>query len=163
MKIENPKHRLIRAKEDLRTSDYDVRLMFREYIRYLGIAIINGIFFWLFYELFYWIDLTAYPATVAWAIAYIIGSFEAHFLHRKITFKSKANYSESLFWAFVVYGVIGVVSTISEHILVYVFDLNHRVAWAVNMSMFGFMMFLGLRLLAFPPELDSDQQTGPSH
>ena len=115
-------------------------------------------FFWSLYELMYWLDpLSLYPATVAWAIAYVVGSFEAHYLHRTFTFKSNASYKESLYWALIVYGTIGVLSTISEHVLVYVFDVHHRIAWALNMCAFGFMMFLGLRLLAFPPELDSEE------
>lgn len=156
--LENPKDRVLRAKESLKTSDYDIRRMMSEYIRYLGVAIFNGIFFWTLYEVIYWMDTwTIYPATVAWAIAYIIGSFEAHYMHRSLTFKSSANYKESLYWAFIVYGSIGIVSTISEHLLVYVFDVHHRLAWAINMCAFGFMMFLGLRLLAFPPEMDAAQ------
>ena len=82
--------------------------MVREYIRYLGIAVINAIFFWSsLYELMYWLDpLSLYPATVAWAIAYVVGSFEAHYLHRTFTFKSNASYKESLYWALIVYGTI---------------------------------------------------------
>lgn len=156
--LENPKDRALRARENLKSADYDIKRMMREYVRYLGIAVFNAIFFWTFYEMIYWLDpLNIYPATVAWAIAYIIGSFEAHYLHRRFTFKSKADYKESLYWAFVVYGSIGVLSTISEHLLVYVFDVHHRLAWALNMCAFGFMMFLGLRLLAFPPEMDSSE------
>jgi putative flippase GtrA len=156
MMLENPKDRAKRAKEGLQSADYDIRRMTREYIRYLGVAIFNGIFFWTLYEAIYWMDpLSLYPATVAWAVAYIIGSFEAHYMHRSLTFKSTIDYKESLYWAFIVYGVIGIVSTISEHLLVYVFDVHHRIAWAVNMCAFGFMMFLGLRLLAFPPEMDA--------
>ena len=156
--LENPKDRVLRAKESLKTSDYDIRRMMSEYIRYLGVAIFNGIFFWTLYEVIYWMDTwTIYPATVAWAIAYIIGSFEAHYMHRSLTFKSSANYKESLYWAFIVYGSIGIVSTISEHLLVYVFDVHHRLACAINMCAFGFMMFLVFRLFAFPPEMDAAQ------
>tara|TARA_B110000438_G_C15786694_1_gene638758 strand:- start:188 stop:664 length:477 start_codon:yes stop_codon:yes gene_type:complete len=158
MMLENPKDRVKRAKDGLKSADYDIRRLMREYIRYLGVAIFNGIFFWTLYEVIYWMDTwTIYPATVAWAVAYIIGSFEAHFMHRSLTFKSKVDYKESLYWAFIVYGVIGVLSTISEHVLVYVFDVHHRIAWAINMCAFGFMMFLGLRLLAFPPEMDLEE------
>ena len=68
--LENPKNRVLRARDELKSSDYDIRRMTREYIRYLGIAIVNAIFFWSFYELMYWLDpLSIYPATVAWAIA----------------------------------------------------------------------------------------------
>lgn len=156
--LENPKDRALRARAGLKSGNYDIRLMVNEYIRYLGIAIINAIFFWSLYEIMYWLDpLTVYPATVAWAIAYIVGSFEAHYLHRTFTFKSNASYKESLYWALIVYGTIGVLSTISEHVLVYVFEIHHRIAWALNMCAFGFMMFLGLRLLAFPPELDAEE------
>jgi putative flippase GtrA len=157
--LENPKDRVLRSKENLKSANYDIRRMMREYFRYLFVAIFNAIFFWTLYEVMYWVSgpYTVFPATVAWASAYTIGSFEAHFMHRSLTFKSTVDYKESLYWAFVVYGVIGIVSTISEHILVYVFDVHHRIAWALNMCAFGFMMFLGLRLLAFPPEMDEEE------
>ena len=157
--LENPKNRVLRSKENLKSANYDIHRMMREYVRYLWVAIFNAIFFWTLYEVMYWVTdpYTIYPATLAWAIAYTIGSFEAHFMHRSLTFKSSVDYKESLYWAFVVYGVIGIVSTISEHILVYVFDVHHRIAWALNMCAFGFMMFLGLRLLAFPPEMDEEE------
>lgn len=162
MMLENPKNRVIRAKDSLQSSDYDIRKMVAEYIRYLGVAIFNAIFFWTLYEMVYWMDpLSIYPATVAWAIAYTIGSFEAHYMHRALTFKSTVDYKESLYWALIVYGVIGILSTISEHLLVYVFDVHHRIAWALNMCAFGFMMFLGLRLLAFPPEMDLEESSNP--
>ncbi|MDP6900274.1 MAG: GtrA family protein [Candidatus Thalassarchaeaceae archaeon] len=160
--LENPKDRVMRAKDGLQSADYGIRKLTTEYIRYLGVAVFNAIFFWTLYEAIYWMDTwTKYPATVAWAVGYIIGSFEAHFMHRLLTFKSNVDYKESLYWAFIVYGVIGIVSTISEHILVYVFDVHHRIAWAINMCAFGFMMFLGLRLLAFPPEMDVEDSSDP--
>ena len=39
MMLENPKNRVIRAKDGLQSSDYDIRKMVAEYIRYLGVAI----------------------------------------------------------------------------------------------------------------------------
>ena len=160
--LENPKNRVIRAKDGLQSSEYGIRKMVSEYIRYLGVATFNAVFFWTLYEVMYWMDpLSIYPATVAWAIAYVIGSFEAHYMHRALTFKSTVDYKESLYWALIVYGVIGILSTISEHLLFYVFDVHHRIAWAINMCAFGFMMFLGLRLLAFPPEMDLEESSHP--
>lgn len=154
--LENPKNRAIRAKESLRSDDYDIQHLFREYVRYLLIASFNTAFFLILYELIYWWDpLGFYPATIAWSSAYSVGVVEAHYVHRRFTFKSNASYKESLYWAIFVYGIIGIISTITEHILVYEFDVHHRIAWAINMSAFGFMMFIGLRLLAFPPELDA--------
>lgn len=94
--LENPKNRAKRAKDGLKSADYDIRRMMREYVRYLGVAIFNGIFFWTLYEAIYWMDpISLYPATVAWAVAYIIGSFEAHYMHRALTFKSTIDYKET--------------------------------------------------------------------
>lgn len=155
--VENPKNRILRSQEGLISKNYGIKDLFNEYMRFLGIATFNTAFFWIMYELLYWLDpFSIYPATFAWAIAYSIGAIEAHYVHRRFTFKSNTTYSESLYWALCVYGAIGVISTISEHFLVYLVDLNHRIAWVINMSVFGFMMFLGLRLLAFPPEMDSE-------
>ena len=38
--LENPKNRVLRAREELKSSDYDIRRMTREYIRYLGICLL---------------------------------------------------------------------------------------------------------------------------
>jgi putative flippase GtrA len=155
---ESPKNRALRAADSLKSESYDIHRLAREYGWYLLVGTFNAIVFWGLYELLYWLDpLQFYPAVVAWAISFALSSVQAHYLHRRITFRSDADYVESLRWALAVYGIFLVLSTISEFFLVYIADVNHRVAWAVNMCAFGFANFLGLRLLAFPPELDGKE------
>lgn len=163
MMAEGAKGRAKRAAEGLRGEDYNIQRLAREYGWYLFIGGFNSLVFWLLYEIFYWLDpLQLYPAVVAWAISFSLSSVQAHYLHRRITFRSEADYKESLFWALCVYGTFLVVSTIAEFLLVYVADVNHRIAWVMNMAAFGFANFVGLRLLAFPPELDADALAPPS-
>ena len=56
-----------------------------------------------------------------------------------------------------VYSIIAVVSSITIWILVNMLDIDPNVAWVINNCMFGLAYFAGLRLLAFPPELDSEE------
>ena len=98
-----------------------------------------------------------YPEVFAWFVAFGIGTVEAHYVHRRFTFKSTTPYKESLFWMMLVYSIIAVVSSITIWALVNMLDIDPYVAWVINNCMFGLAYFAGLRLLAFPPELDSEE------
>lgn len=151
-----------RAREgraSLEGTDYSVRRMGSEYIRYCILGMLNTVTFWLAYELLYWLDLTngVVRAPVAWAPAFFLSSVQAHAVHRWLTFRSKADYTESLVWAMAIYTMLLVISTASEFVMVEVWELHHRAAWVVNTCAFGFANFVALRVLAFPPEWDAPE------
>jgi len=158
---ENPKDRALRARASLKSEDYNIRRLGGEYGRFLVIGTINVTFFFSLYSTIYWLDPLggALPTWgVAWVCAWIIGSVEAHALHRGITFRAgDTDYKESLMWSLAVYIPVLLMSTVSEYILIEYLELNHYLSWAINMSVFGPINFLGLRLLAFAPELDAEE------
>ena len=162
--LENPKNRAKRSKDGLEIIEYTRQKMTREFFRYMFMAIFNSIFFFVIYWLLHEGAkgssigiLNQYPETFAWFVSFAIGTVEAHYIHRRFTFKSSTPYKESLFWMFAVYSVIAVLSSITIWVLVHKLDLNFMVAWVINNAMFGLAYFAGLRLLAFPPELDSEE------
>jgi len=158
--IESPKKRAKRSKEGLNLIEYTRQQLTREFFRYMFMAIFNSIFFfviyWLLYEGAKYSSigiLNQYPETFAWFVSFAIGTVEAHYIHRRFTFKSSTPYKESLFWMFAVYSVIAVLSSITIWVLVHKLEINYMVSWVINNAMFGLAYFAGLRLLAFPPEV----------
>ena len=86
----------------------------------------------------------------AWAIAYFISTWQAHFLHRWLTFESPAGYTKSLVVMLLIYTVFLVISTASHSYFSCTLGYYHLYSWAANTALFGFLMFLCLRIFAFP-------------
>jgi hypothetical protein len=151
--------RVDQAKSGLSEADYSVRKMVIEYLRFNVIGALNVTFFFVLNFLLSWLDLCAYMSLSVWAPSWLIGALEAHAAHRWVTFRSQAAYRESLMWAYVVYGVTAIMSTLAVFLLADVFHVNYWIVWAMNTLTFGFATFLGLRYLAFPPSLDAECDT----
>ena len=164
--IESPKKRAKRSKEGLELIEYTRQKMTREFFQYMFMAIFNSIFFailfYILHEAFVassFSFLNQYPETIAWFLSFAIGTVEAHYVHRRFTFKSTAPYKESLYWMFAVYSIIGVLSSITIWGLVHKLHINaFPEAWVINNALFGLVYFAGLRLLAFPPEVASEDE-----
>jgi len=150
--------RVGRAKSGLSEADYSVRMMIVEYVRFNIIGIVNVSFFFALNFLLNWLDFSSYRSLTVWAPSWLVGAIEAHAAHRWVTFRSNADYRESLLWAYLVYGVTAVLSTLSVFLLADLYDVNYWIVWAMNTVTFGFATFLGLRYLAFPPSLDAGEQ-----
>lgn len=135
--------------------EWTPKKMIKEYLRFNVTGLFNSAFAFIIFEFFYWMNLSGdYRAQLAWSLSYFIGQIEAHFTHYKFTFKSAANYTNSLRWAVTVYTTILIISTITMHIFVEELEIYHRFAWAINTVLFGYVNFAFLRWLAFPPEFD---------
>ena len=61
-----------------------------------------------------------------------------------------------------VYTIIGILSTLTIAGLTRTFEIQYQIAWVINNILFGLVYFAGLRLLAFPPEVDSETDEQPS-
>jgi len=134
---------------------WNFRTIINEFLKFNIVGTFNFFFALTLYEVLYWVDLwPAHTAVAAWAVSTAIGNVEAHFMHYKFTFKSAANYTNSLRWAVTVYTTILIISTITMHIFVEELEIYHRFAWAINTVLFGYVNFAFLRWLAFPPEFD---------
>ena len=91
-----------------------------------------------------------FPAAAAWAIAYFVSSWQAHFLHRWLTFESPTGYTKSLTVMLTIYTVLWAISTASIAYFSDTLGYNHIYTWAANTAAFGFFAFLALRIFAFP-------------
>ena len=148
-----------KVMRSLRTRLDDVgwtnRVMLYEFLRFNIAGTFNFFFALLLYEFLYWFDLwPAHTAVAAWAVSSAIGNVEAHFMHYRFTFKSTFSYFVSLNRAFWTYSAQLVVTTSAHYLMVEVLLLHHRISWLVNTCVFGFINFLLIRWIAFPPELD---------
>jgi hypothetical protein len=91
-----------------------------------------------------------FPAASAWAIAYLVSTWQAHFLHRWLTFESPTGYTQSLIVMLVIYGILWLISTASIAYFSDILGYNHIIIFFINEAIFGFLSFLTLRWLAFP-------------
>ena len=127
-----------------------IRLLI-EYVIYCAVGCINVAVFFALYYLLYNMELSdSYQAATAWAIAYFISSWQAHFLHRWLTFESPSGYKESLVTMMVIYTVLLAISTTSTAYFSDTLGYNHWYTWVANTAAFGFLAFLSLRMFAFP-------------
>ena len=96
------------------SEDYPWGKLLREYATYCAVGCINVAVFFLLY---YWLHGMAlsdrFPAASAWAIAYFVSSWQAHFLHRWLTFESPTGYTKSLTVMMAIYTVLLAISTAS--------------------------------------------------
>jgi len=155
--VDNPIRRISNAISDFKSKVYGKEQFSEDFIRYVIIACLNSVFMFCVYQALYWLNpLQAYTVEFAWFFSFIIGTIEAHYVHRRFTFKSTASYGESLYWVIFVYSIILVLSTLTISTLINMFDVQYQVAWVINNILFGLFYFAGLRFLAFPLEDASD-------
>ena len=133
------------------SEDYPWGKLLREYATYCAVGCINVAVFFLIYDWLYdKVLIERWRASSAWAIAYFISSLQAHFLHRWLTFESKASYGKSLYMMMIIYTVLWALSTASIAYFSDTLGYNHLYSWAANTAAFGFLAFLALRMFAFP-------------
>ena len=133
------------------SEDYPWGKLLREYATYCGVGCINVVVFFILYYWLYGMQLLEdYPAATAWAISYFVSSWQAHYLHRWLTFESPSGYTKSLSVTLAIYTILLAVSTASIAYFADILGLNHLYSWAANTAAFGFLAFLALRMFAFP-------------
>ena len=133
------------------SEDYPWGKLLREYATYCAVGCINVAVFFLIYDWLYdMVLIERWRASSAWASAYFISSLQAHFLHRWLTFESKASYGKSLYMMMIIYTVLWALSTASIAYFSDTLGYNHLYSWAANTAAFGFLAFLALRMFAFP-------------
>ena len=118
--------------------------------QYMITAILNSAFFYAVWELCYWfLPNDAYWPSISWAIAWIIGSYFAHWTHREWTFDSNRDTSWTVPASMSVYTVGWVGSTACYYIGSVSLELNVRVVWLLNSALWGVLNYIGQREIAF--------------
>jgi len=84
---------------------------------------------YLTYELIYFLVRMEPRATVSWTLAFIIGVLRQHYLHLKLTFRLRTRPQASLLRAYLMYSMSALLGTMSNYVLVEIFEIHHRMAW----------------------------------
>ena len=115
------------------SEDYPWGKLLREYATYCAVGCINVIAFFILYYWLYEMRLSeGYPAATAWAVSYFLSSWQAHYLHRWLTFESPTGYAKSLFVMMAIYAILLVISTASTAYFADILGVNHLYSWAAN-------------------------------
>lgn len=118
--------------------------------QYMITATLNSAFFYMVWELCYQLlPNDAYWPSVSWAIAWMVGSYFAHWTHRKWTFDSNRDTSWTIPASMSVYTVGWVGSTACYYIGSVSIGLNVRLVWILNSALWGVLNYIGQREIAF--------------
>ena len=118
--------------------------------RYLVTATGNMVVFYLIWEACYWLFPEGnYWPSISWAVAWVLGSFIAHWTHRIWTFNSDRDPRWTVPASMAVYTVGLVGSTVCYYIGTESMGLDARIALVVNSSLWGLINYLGQREIAF--------------
>ena len=138
--------------------DYSFRRLFREMIRFAVVGAFNVLVCLILYEIF--VDLDPWPAyTLGFAfwLSEGLSCIVAHYLHRRITFRSSSPYGRSLTLTLIIYGASITIASYFHHFIAEVWDsgdLNPALveygSWYINTALVGVIAFLALRFIAFP-------------
>jgi len=90
-----------------------------------------------------------FRATTAWIVAYTVGIFTQHALHRWITFGTGTPYWRSLRRSYIVYPLVLAISSGFNYLLAGMVGWHHRLAWLATMALSAGLAFAGLRFFAF--------------
>lgn len=118
--------------------------------RYIMTAMINFLAFYTLWELFVFLfpDDNYWP-TVAWAIAWFLGSLQAHWTHRIWTFDSDRDLKWTIPTTMGLYIIGGVGSTACYYIGTVSWSFDERIFFLINSGLWGFLNYLGQREIAF--------------
>ena len=112
--------------------------------RYVMTAMVNFLAFYSLWELFVLIlPDGGYWPTVSWAIAWFLGSLQAHWTHRIWTFDSDRDIKWTIPTTMALYIIGGVGSTACYYIGTVAWGFDERITFLVNSSLWGFLNYLG--------------------
>ena len=94
-------------------------------------AAIGTVLAWLTYELIFYLNPFEPRATSSWTVAFVIGVFRQHHLHRTLSFPGTVrSYSGSLRRVSAMALLVLVIGTSLNYWFVQSLQIHHRVAWA---------------------------------
>ena len=118
--------------------------------RYMVTAVGNMLVFYIIWEVCYQLfPEGSYWPSISWAVAWILGSFVAHWTHRIWTFDSDRDPRWTVPASMAVYTVGLVGSTACYYIGTEPMGLDVRVVWLANSGLWGLLNYLGQREIAF--------------
>lgn len=123
----------------------------REIVRVGIAAAIGTLLAWVTYELVFFLNPLEPRATTSWAVAFLIGVFRQHHIHRVLSFPNSVfSYSGSLSREAVASIIILIAGAGLNFLLTQRFGIHHRMAWgscliSVAALEYGLMKFFIFR------------------
>jgi putative flippase GtrA len=118
--------------------------------RYLLTASVNFSSFYLLFLLFLVIlPKDSYWPTIAWSIAWLVGSFIAHWTHRIWTFHSQRDTKWTIPASMGLYTIGWIGSSACYYIGTVSWEINTWIVFFLNSSLWGVLNYIGQREIAF--------------
>lgn len=122
-----------------------------EFVRVSFVAAIGTVLAWITYELVFWANPFEPRASSSWFVAFFIGIFRQHHLHRTISFpRTDGSYAASLRRDFVASIGIAILSTSLNYLVTEVAEMNHRAAWVLCVAFVAAFEYLLMKVFVFP-------------
>jgi putative flippase GtrA len=122
----------------------------RELVRVSIVAAFGTVLAWWTYEIVFFLNPLEPRATVSWVIAFTIGVFRQHHLHRTLTFPAtKLSYGDSLWRDGAASVVILAASAGLNFVLNERLGLHHRVAWLICLTSVAGFEYMLMKLFVF--------------
>ena len=137
----------------------NTELFLRESLRFTVVGAFNTSICFILYKLFVFLDpWPAYTLGFAFFLSEGLSCIVAHYLHRRITFRSSSPYGRSLTLTLIIYAASIAIASFIHHMVADVWDggnfdpfIVEHVSWFLNTALVGVIAFLALRFIAFPP------------
>lgn len=121
-----------------------------EVIRIAIVAAIGTVLAWVTYEIVYLLNPFTPRATVSWVIAFTIGIFRQHHLHRTLSFpNTRLSYHVSLKREVVASIFIIFASAALNYVLTHISMLHHRLAWGICLCSTASLEYALMKLFVF--------------
>ena len=122
-----------------------------EIVRVAFVAAIGTVLAWITYELVFWANPLEPRAASSWFMAFVIGIFRQHHLHRTISFPdTDGSYAASLRRDVVASIGILSLSTLLNYLVTEVAGLHHRAGWVACVAFVAGFEYLVMKLFVFP-------------
>ncbi|WP_422107375.1 GtrA family protein [Winogradskyella sp.] len=120
----------------------------------LIIALLGVVLGFITYELIYYLNPLSPRATLSWTLAFLIGIWRQHALHRRFTFLNQSPYFESLIKAYIADIGVLVMSTLLNWWLSEILGLSHRLVWFICLIVASMASFVCLKGYVFKVKRD---------
>lgn len=129
-----------------------------ELVRVSITAAIGTVLAWITYEIVHFLNPLEPKATTSWGLAFAIGVFRQHHLHRALSFpRNGVPYGLSL-WRDILASIgILVASVILNFALTQVGAVHHRVAWAICLASVAVFDYLMMKFFVFRRRKTAEQ------
>lgn len=121
-----------------------------ELVRVAIVATIGTFLAWATYEIVYLLNPFSPRATISWVLAFAIGIFRQHHLHRTLSFPhARLSYISSLKRDAAASVFILLTSGALNYALTQVVMLNHRLAWAICLGSVAGLEYALMKFFVF--------------